>query len=166
MNAPADIPQPTLASIYDNTDCLIYGIGNVGRQDDGLGWAFVDWLELATPGSAATLTRHYQLQLEDADLISGFRQVLFVDATKDPGVETIDLETPAPRFDLSFTSHAISIPTIMATCQHCFGRMPEVQLLTIRGHEWELQQGLTPRAARNLAAAKNFFNKGDPHHGS
>ena len=29
----------------DDPSSLIYGIGNVGRQDDGLGWAFIDELE-------------------------------------------------------------------------------------------------------------------------
>ena len=54
---------------YDAPDCLIYGIGNVARQDDGLGWAFIDWLEATGACSRATLMRGYQLQLEDADLL-------------------------------------------------------------------------------------------------
>ena len=41
---PFDIRFMTLDD-FDNDSCLIYGIGNVGRQDDGLGWAFVDWLQ-------------------------------------------------------------------------------------------------------------------------
>jgi hypothetical protein len=52
--------------------------------------------------------------------------------------------------DFSFTSHAISIPAIMATCQQCFHRLPEVHVLAIRGFEFELGMGLTRGAQRNL----------------
>ncbi len=138
---------------YDAPDCLIYGIGNVARQDDGLGWAFIDWLEATGACSRATLVRGYQLQLEDADLLRRQRRVLFVDATRDAAVASWRLETPTPRLESSFTSHALSVPTVLATVQTCFGRLPETQVLAIRGHEWELAVGLTAAASDNLAAA-------------
>ena len=34
-----------MLGFFDDPSSLIYGIGNVGRQDDGLGWAFIDRLE-------------------------------------------------------------------------------------------------------------------------
>ncbi len=158
MNAFADITPPPLAD-YNHADFLVYGIGNIGRQDDGLGWAFIDWLEGSGLCAKARTTRHYQLHLEDADLISTCRKVLFVDATKVADVTDIRLENVSPKLDFSFTSHALSIPAIMATCQLCFDRVPDVQLLTIRGYEWELQEGLTPAAATNLQTAIDFFSQ-------
>lgn len=152
MNAPAEQPAVSLAD-FNDPSVLIYGIGNVGRQDDGLGWAFIDWLEAQSICPQAQTQRHYQLHLEDADLISQMRKVLFVDATKDAAVESFSLERAQPRLDFSFTSHAISIPSIMATCQQCFERVPEVHVLAIRGYEWELRMGLTARARHNLAQA-------------
>ena len=139
---------------FDNDSSLIYGIGNVGRQDDGLGWAFVDWLQTQGLCSSAEMQRGYQLLLEDAELISNKKRVLFVDATKEASVESFTLGRPTPRMDFSFTSHAISIPAIMATCQQCFQRLPEVYVLAIRGYEFELAMGLTPAAQRNLDGAK------------
>lgn len=144
---------------YDREDCLIYGIGNVGRQDDGLGWALIDWLEETGRCARAEVARCYQLQLEDADRISRKRRVLFVDATKAADVADIRIEAVAPRMDPSFTSHAVSVPTILATCAYCFGRAPEIQLLTIKGYAWALEIGLTKRAARNLGKAKTLFRK-------
>jgi hydrogenase maturation protease len=143
---------------FDNSSCLIYGIGNVGRQDDGLGWAFVDWLEAQGRCANAEIQRNYQLLLEDADLISTKRRVLFIDATKDDAVTTFTLERAAPKMDFSFTSHAISIPAIMATCQQCFERLPEVYVLAIRGFEFELEMGLTPAAQRNLDDATAYLS--------
>ncbi len=158
MNLPASNIAILLAD-YNTEDSLIYGIGNIGRQDDGLGWAFIDWLEAETICPKAGLMRHYQLHLEDADLISYKKQVLFVDASKAPGVESFHLEKIEPKMDFSFTSHAISIPSILATCKTCFNYMPEVHFLTIKGYEWELQQGLTSKAQDNLDTAIHFFNK-------
>ena len=94
---------------------------------------------------------------EDADLISRKERVLFVDATKATDVDSVRVETVVPRFDLSFTSHALSVPTVVDTCRICFGRAPRAQLLTIRGYEWALKVGLTEAATRNLKAAKQLF---------
>ena len=138
---------------YDAPDCLIYGIGNVARQDDGLGWAFIDWLEESGRCPRATLVRGYQLQLEDAELLRRHRRVLFVDATRDPAAAPWRLETPDPRLESSFTSHALSVPTVLATVQTCFGQLPETCVLAIRGYEWELAEGLTAAASDHLAAA-------------
>lgn len=135
---------------FDNDSCLVYGIGNVGRQDDGLGWAFVDWLQARDLCSSAEMQRGYQILLEDAELISTKERVLFIDATKASTVKSFTLERAAPRMDFSFTSHAISIPAIMATCQQCFDHLPIVHVLAIRGYEFGLEMGLTHAATQNL----------------
>jgi len=143
---------------FDNDSCLIYGIGNVGRQDDGLGWAFVDWLQAEDRCSNAEMLKGYQLLLEDAELISNKERVLFIDATKDVAVASFTLERAAPKMDFSFTSHAISVPAIMATCQQCFARLPVVHVLAIRGFEFELEMGLTPAAQQNLDDATAYLS--------
>jgi hydrogenase maturation protease len=143
---------------FDNDSSLIYGIGNVGRQDDGLGWAFVDWLQAQRLCSGAEMQRGYQLLLEDAELISTKERVLFIDATKDATVESFTLEPAVPRMDFSFTSHAISIPAIMATCQQCFDYLPIVHVLAIRGYEFGLEMGLTHAAKQNLTEATAHFS--------
>jgi hydrogenase maturation protease len=149
MSARAETHRVTLG-LFDNPTSLIIGIGNAGRQDDGLGWAFIDRLEEIRPRPRARLRRTYQLNLEDADLISGYTRVLFVDATKDPAVQSFTLSRPEPKLDFSFTSHAISVPSILATSQQCFEYVPDAYLLAIRGYAWELQLGLTSPAQHNL----------------
>ncbi len=119
------MPDSLLATL-DDPSCLIYGIGNVGRQDDGLGWAFIDWLEESRLCPRARLVRGYQLVLEDADLLARVRAVLFVDSTKDPAVESFEVQRPLPHLDVSFTSHALSVPSVLATCELCFERVPDV----------------------------------------
>jgi len=142
---------------FDDDSCLIYGIGNVGRQDDGLGWAFVDWLQAEGRCSNAELQRNYQLLLEDAELISTKQRVLFIDATKEASVASFTFHRAVPKMDFSFTSHAISIPALMATCEQCFERLPVVHVLAIRGFEFELELGLTQAAQRNLDDATAYL---------
>ena len=101
--------------------------------------------------------RGYQLLLEDAELISNKERVLFVDATKEASVASFTVGRAAAKMDFSFTSHAVSIPAIMATCQQCFQRLPEVHVLAIRGFEFELAMGLTPAAQRNLDGATAYL---------
>jgi hydrogenase maturation protease len=157
MSASAERRFPTL-DYFDDPSSLIYGIGNIGRQDDGLGWAFIDRLETHQRHAHADLRRTYQLNLEDADLISGFARVLVVDATKDPAVASFALTRPEPKLDFSFTSHALSVPSILATAKQCFGQVPEVYLLAIRGYKWELQMGLTEPAQHNLSDSLEFLS--------
>ena len=157
MSAHAE-PHCVTLGLFDNPTSLIYGIGNSGRQDDGLGWAFIDRLEQIRPLPRAHLRRTYQLSLEDADLISRYTRVLFVDATKDPAVESFTVSRPEPKLDFSFTSHAISVQSILATSQQCFEYVPVAYLLAIRGYEWELQEGLTSPAQQNLSHSLEFMS--------
>ena len=139
---------------YDAADCLVYGIGNVARRDDGLGWAFVDWLEETGRCARAELVRGYQLQLEDADLLRRFRRVLFVDATRDPAVPSYRLERPTPRLESTFTSHALTVPSVLATTQHCFGVLPDVQRARHPRPRLEPgRRGSRPGPPHHLAAA-------------
>ena len=157
MSACAEPRFPT-SEFLDEPSSLVYGIGNVARRDDGLGWAFIDRLEARQPLPRAVLYRNYQLNLEDAHLISEFARVLFVDATKDPAVSSFSLTCPEPKLDFSFTSHALSVPSIIATTKQCFGYLPEVYLLAIRGYEWELEVGLTELAEQNLCDSLKFVD--------
>ena len=149
---PRSVIAPDFLLGFAAADCLVYGIGNVARQDDGLGWAFVDWLEETGRCGEATLRRCYQLQLEDAELVTRFRRVLFVDATKDPQVIDFAMLTPVPAHEVPFSSHAFSVPTVLATAQLCFGFVPDARILALRGRSWDLEMGLTDEARASLAA--------------
>ena len=58
---------------------LIIGIGNNTRQDDGLGWCFLDSL-LKEGYNEENLLYKYQLMVEDSELIADYDTVFFVDA--------------------------------------------------------------------------------------
>lgn len=142
---------------------LIYGIGNLGRSDDGLGIRFIseienfqltqksDWLD------SVKLMENYQLNIEDALEISNYDIVLFVDAIKSKKeIKVIKIE-PSNQFE--FSTHAMTISSILSLCQGLYHKNPECYLLTIPGQEWGISERLSNQAKMDLQRAlKDFLN--------
>lgn len=139
---------------------LIYGYGNPGRQDDGLGAAFIadieKWIAEQKVENIA-LDTNYQLNIEDAYLISGYDKVIFVDATIEP-IESFSFTKVIPSdAKVEFTMHAVSPAFVVDLCQKIFGNTPEVWLLHLKGYNWDFEEKLSEKAKENLSAAMNFF---------
>ena len=101
----------------DNT--LIIGIGNNTRQDDGLGWCFIDLLEKKGINSNNLLCK-YQLMVEDAEVIKSFETVIFVDATKEELNEGFSIERIYPANQVAFSTHAVPPNQILNLCDFSF----------------------------------------------
>ena len=137
---------------------LLIGIGNSGRGDDGLGWAFVEAIEQKGNFRGRTVLR-YQLQVEDADLISQYDQVIFVDAHQGDLERGFSFKKCAAEKEFSFTTHHLAPETIVFLCQELYQKKPNVHLLLIQGEKWELDIGLSAFGEKNLAHALHFFNQ-------
>jgi hydrogenase maturation protease len=133
---------------------LVYGYGNPGRQDDGLGAALVERLEEARlPG--VDLECNYQLNIEDADTVSCYDSVIFVDASRE-GQEPYSFYRIEPASEIAFTTHAMSPEAVLALCQDIYGSSPDAYVLAIPGYKWEMAEGLTEKAAINLDVSYDF----------
>ncbi len=104
---------------------LIYGYGNLGRQDDGLAHAFIEAMEewVAEKGlTHISFEENYQLNIEDAEVISNYELVLFVDASLEvDGQFKID-SLAADSGRIEFTMHAVSPSFVLDLCQKMFGK--------------------------------------------
>lgn len=130
---------------------LFYGIGNVGREDDGLGIRLIENLEAEALPSTIELNSNYQLNIEDAMDISGFDIVVFVDATVEKNARApFDLRPINPSNDIAFSTHAMGIESILALCDQLYGRFPQAFVLTMPGYQWEIRDELSARAKENL----------------
>jgi len=134
---------------------IIFGIGNNGRQDDGLGWSFLDFLD----GQQANidLEYRYQLQIEDAELISSYQTVFFVDATKECTKNGFFLAPCHPSEEYSFSTHALKPETILYLSNKLYGHNPQASIFGIQGYDWELKIGLSERGIGNLNKAGKYF---------
>jgi hydrogenase maturation protease len=138
---------------------LIYGYGNPGRQDDGLGvilseeiekWAFAEGIPNIQTDS------NYQLNLEDAAGIAEYDLVVFADASGE-NISNFLLEELKPSPAVEFTMHAVSPAFILHLCHQVFEKNPRAYLLHIRGYEWEFMSGMTDRARSNLEMATIYL---------
>jgi len=137
---------------------LLFGIGNCGRADDGLGWAFIDRIKSKLPDNYDYEYR-YQLQIEDADLIGEFDTVIFVDASRNELENGYSWETCEGSNTYSFSTHALLPETILYLSEHLYQHTPRAFVLEIQGHKWELKNGLTNKAKENLKKANTYFTE-------
>jgi hydrogenase maturation protease len=140
---------------------LVYGFGNPGRQDDGLGPAFAEWVEswAAQQGHTAIQTdSNYQLNVEDAQIISEYDVVVFADASIEENVNEILFDRiEACNAEVKYTLHAASPGYILELCHEMYGKQPETWLMHIKGYEWDFREGLTELAKKNLQKALERF---------
>lgn len=136
---------------------LIIGIGNNTRQDDGLGWLFLDLLE--NEGfSADNLVYKYQLMVEDAEIISGFESVIFIDACKKLELENgFAFERIYPAKTFSFSTHSVPPNQILNLCETLYAKKPKAYLLKIQGYQWNVEIGLSKQAETNVKKAFSYF---------
>ncbi len=133
---------------------LVYGFGNPGRRDDGLGIAFADLIEeRGIPG--VSCERNYQLNIEDALEIAAYDVVIFADASIDAG-EAFELRELLLAEEISFTTHAMSANSVLALCEDLYRRSPRAFMMAIRGYSWDVEEGLSRDAADNLEKAVDF----------
>ncbi len=135
---------------------LIYGYGNPGREDDGLGNAMIEKLEQWKTEQAFPnlhLDINYQLNIEDATEMQGKDLVIFVDASIDETVEQYKLVPVKPSSKVEFTMHATSPGFIMHLCEQIYGGAPPTWIMHIKGYSWNMKETLTPDARENLQLA-------------
>jgi len=140
----------------DNT--LIIGIGNNTRQDDGLGWCFIDLLEEKGINSNNLLCK-YQLMVEDAEVIKKFETVIFVDATKEELDSGFSIERIYPANQVAFSTHAVPPNQILNLCESIYNKTPKAYMVKIKGYQWSIEIGLSIKAQENLDNAYQYFYK-------
>jgi hydrogenase maturation protease len=146
----------TSPAVPTDSKILIYGIGNPGRHDDGLGPALVELLETAGLEGVA-FDSNYQLNVEDALACSECDTVIFADATDETGEAPFAFMELEPAREIAFTTHELSPAAVLALCEELYGRRPKAHVLAMRGYEWDIGEGLSPRAEINLSLALAFL---------
>jgi hydrogenase maturation protease len=137
-------------------DTLLFALGNAGRGDDGLGWAFAKAVE-ARGFPAENIHVRYHLQVEDAERIAEAGRVLFVDACRERLPGGFEVRPCEPAATFAFTTHSVSPEAILFVCRELYGRSPDATCLLIAGEAWELGTGLSEAATRNLRIATSAF---------
>ena len=144
---------------------LLFGYGNPGRLDDGLGPVLADAVA-ALQLEGVTVETNYQLNVEDAAQVAEFDAVVFVDADV-ACAPPFRFEAIPPRASVSFTSHSVEPAAVLAMAHDMFGASTRAYALGIRGHEFnDFGERLSTQARQNCDAALAFIvpllRSGDP----
>jgi hydrogenase maturation protease len=161
---------------------LLIGIGNSGRQDDGLGPALVERLAGKLPpersivdlsaalsplapggpgvpaGDEVGAYWTYQLYIEDAASVRDCARVVFADAAFESAAPA-ELVSLDPSAEIAVTSHEMSAASVLALAEELYGKAPAGFLLKIRGAEWDFSEDLSAEGRRNLAEAERILRE-------
>ena len=140
---------------------LIYGYGNPGREDDGLGPALIDLAEkwiIQGRNRNIHIDSNYQLNIEDAFNIRGYDVVIFADASiRD--IEDFKITRVEPSEKIHYSMHSVSPSFIVHLCKKMYGHTPDTYLLHIKGYTFNLGEGISSKASKNLHLAFNFLKE-------
>lgn len=131
---------------------LVLGYGNPGRLDDGIGSAVASAVEaMGLPG--VVCESDYQLNIEHAEMIAGFDEAVFADATVE-GEAPFYFRALPDSGGPEFTTHAMSPGAVVALARGAFGWRGRAWLLGVRGERFnDYREGLSPIASANVRAA-------------
>ena len=137
---------------------LVYGFGNPGRLDDGLGPACAARLErLGLVG--LRVDADYQLTVEDAWLVARHRLVIFVDASLN-GPAPWSLHELEPVYRVQFSSHLLDPASVLGVAHQVYGAKTRGFLMGIRGYEFDgYEERLSSGAKVHLEDAVRFLGE-------
>ncbi len=131
---------------------LLFGYGNPGRGDDGLGPELVSRIA-QTDLAGVECQNDMQLQVEHVTDLQGCDRVMFIDADMSCAKPFEFSEIGAAK-DCSYTSHAMSPSALLHAYRQVYRKdAPPAFLLRIRGYDFGLGDPLSDKAAHNLEAA-------------
>jgi hydrogenase maturation protease len=136
---------------------LVFGYGNPGREDDGLGpLAAAEIERMQWPHVIARA--NYQLVIEDAVDVAEADVVWFIDSAR-TGPEPYQFRQLSPSSEIAFTSHIVKPEVVLALARGYYHKSPAAYLLGIRGYQFEFVERITDRARRNLSEALSLITR-------
>lgn len=138
---------------------LLLGYGNIDRQDDGVAWHILREIAAAFAVDlpeypqetlfqlAPAITAAFALQLtpEDAEFVSGFDQVCFIDAHTGRVEDEVNWEMIQASFEPSPFTHHLTPATCLALASSLYQKKPRAALVSVRGYEFGFERQLSPR---------------------
>jgi len=128
---------------------LIIGIGNDAREDDGLGWKFLEYLD-GQGHDFLDCEFRYQLQVEDAATIANYEVVVFVDASEKSLHGGFEMRSCIAANHAFFSTHEQAPSAIVYLANALYKKFPRAYTLAISGNSWQLKSRLSREGKRNL----------------
>ena len=103
---------------------------------------------------------NYQLNIEDAELISRFDVVVFADASVN-AAEPFDFQPLEKKLPMvGFSSHSITAGSLLGLSEQLFNAEPRAYTLAIRGYDFDdFGEYLSPKSIENLSGSVEFLRE-------
>jgi len=149
---------------------LIIGYGNLDRHDDGVAYYIVNTVRqrlgqqpltpdddgLADLGRQTDSIFVHQLALEMVDIVAAYDRLVFVDAHIEAMRSRICCRRILPENKPGLLLHHLHPAALVYAAGILFNHGPRSYLVSVRGHNFDFQRGLSPAAFRSVAAAANL----------
>jgi hydrogenase maturation protease len=152
---------------------LVIGYGNIDRADDGVAHCVVNALrgflvqkplsedssgleELGSQTDSVFLT---QLVPELMDTISGYDQVIFIDAHVYEGMEDLHCETVSSDCAFSSFTHHVTPAMLHALLKSIYHVEPTMHIVSIRGYDFDFHRGLSEKTKSQVKPAAEYILK-------
>lgn len=146
---------------------LVIGYGNLDRQDDGVAYAVVSALRqdlgqarltedetgLEQLGAGVDSVFLLQLAPELLDVAAGYQRLIFVDAHVYSDAEDVHSAPVRPEYATAAFTHHMTPALFLALLQALYGCELEGHIVSVRGHGFDFERGLTPATAERVAPA-------------
>jgi hydrogenase maturation protease len=126
---------------------LVIGYGNCSRRDDSVGWFVVERLEAPALNGVEFLTAH-QLEVDHAEVISRFDNVIFVDAAVPQSPQPVAETVVRPRLQSHAVAHYLTPADVLSLSDTLYGQVPHAVLFSIRGCDFGFGTGLSEATER------------------
>ena len=137
---------------------LLFGYGNPGRGDDGLGPELIARISNFN-FAHVTCQNDMQLQVEHVTDLSECDHVLFIDADMSCA-EPFEFCEISAIMDESYTSHAMHPAALLHAYRQVYKQnAPPAFLLRIRGYAFELGDNIGEQAMHNLQQALKLVHQ-------
>ncbi|MGA8170566.1 MAG: hydrogenase maturation protease [Methylocystis sp.] len=139
---------------------LVFGVGNPSRGDDAIAPVLIErleewWASARELSVELTLLTDFQWQVEHALDLRGVDLVIFVDASLTASAP-FRLEPLVARFDVTYTTHALSPACVLAVAERLGQTLPEAWQMSIPGRNFELGAPLSAPSRSHVEAAIEF----------
>ena len=146
---------------------LVIGFGNIDRQDDGVAFDVVNAVrqhrgqkplsadETGMEALGAQVDSIFCLQLAPdlLDVAEPYDRLVFVDAHVQPDAEDVYCVPVQPEYASATFTHHMTPALFLALLQVLRGREPEGWIVSVRGHQFDFEQGLSPETEQMVSPA-------------
>jgi len=148
---------------------IIVGYGNIDRSDDGVAYGIINLVRQAL-GQKILEDEDTGLEKLDGEidsvflpqlvpdimeLLTGYEQIIFVDAHAGADMEDLNCSKVTPQYVSSTFTHHMTPDVILAFLKTLYQHEPEAYIVSVRAHDFDFKRSFSPKTQSLLRPASD-----------